>query len=344
MQAEALIAYIKNSLPHFDLLGPPESLRGGLLNYVWRMPAKPHSFIAKYTPPFIASAPQIAMDAARTKFEANALRWWGEQTSLNDSIRPPHLLYADGERSLILMEDIGPVPDLGESLKNSSLEEASFMGQQIGNFLAQLHRSTFQDQGLAKRFQNTGVLSVRLAVQYNLLPSLERAGIPQAKEMADQISILGQWISQPGVCLIMGDLWPASILVSQTGLRIIDWEFAHFGWPVQDVAHLVAHLWMQADRASTQEHVMAVQSCLDSFLEAYFTGFAERLATGEAKRLYFVHMGAEILARTIGDFQAGYLYDGLLHDDPLIQRAVNFASQCILSPATDSYFGPFFVI
>ncbi|MEL6654365.1 MAG: hypothetical protein AAFQ87_26560, partial [Bacteroidota bacterium] len=62
----------------------------------------------------------------------------------------------------------------------------------------------------------------------------------------------------------------------------------------------------------------------------------------EDRKLYFVHMGAEILARTIGRFQSGYLYEALDQNDPRIQSALAFATQCILRPAKDNAFGPFF--
>ena len=38
-----------------------------------------------------------------------------------------------------------------------------------------------------------------------------------------------------------------------------------------------------------------------------------------------VHFGAEILARTIGSFQNGYLYEGLDHSHPKIKEAVHVA-------------------
>ncbi|MEM6344449.1 MAG: phosphotransferase [Bacteroidota bacterium] len=344
MHAEVLIAYLRQHFPDLALSGPPVSLQGGLLNYVWRVPTLPNSIIAKYTPPYIASAPQIAMDATRSRFEAAALRWWDEQNSPLDTIRPPHLLHAFAERSLILMEDVGPAPDLAAALKQMDLPTATATGKLIGQFIAHLHHNTFQNTQLAHHFQNEGVQSVRLAVQYNLLPALQKAHIPQAQAIADRITEVGQWINQAGICLIMGDLWPPSILISDAGPRVIDWEFAHFGWPIQDVAHLSAHLWMQAHMAKDAAHREAVQNCLFSFLETYFTAFGERSAPIEPRRLYFVHVGAEILARTIGDFQAGYLYDGLVQSDLRMQEALDFAIESILSPATDSFFGPFFAI
>ncbi|MEL6842255.1 MAG: phosphotransferase [Bacteroidota bacterium] len=340
---EALIRYLRGVLPHYDFLRLPESLSGGLLNYVWRVAAKPASIIVKQSPPFIASAPQIEMDASRNAFEAKALRWGEQQVALFDeAICIPKLIHADKARSLLIMEDVGHGPDLAQWLAQAAPQHASVLGSQIGAFLARLHSSSFDDAQLAQDFDNQAVQRVRLSVQYNLGQALREAQIPQADEIAKRIQQVGQAIYQPGICLIMGDLWPPSLLKVPGGLCVIDWEFAHYGWPVQDVAHLAAHLWMQSHMATNQQHTQAAMDCLFSFLKTYFAAFGERLAAQEDRSLYFVHVGAEILARTIGSFQSGYLYEALEPSDPRMQTALAFAYQCILHPAKDNLFGPFF--
>lgn len=56
-----------------------------------------------------------------------------------------------------------------------------------------------------------------------------------------------------GVCFTHGDAWLPSYMVraethkgTDASLAAIDWEFCHWGWPVQDVAHTFAHIWMHA--------------------------------------------------------------------------------------------------
>ena len=45
-----------------------------------------------------------------------------------------------------------------------------------------------------------------------------------------------------------------------------------------------------------------------------------------------IHFGAEIIVRTIGPFQQGYLFDGLSIDTPILQGAIQYAAQCIREP------------
>ncbi|MEL7339889.1 MAG: aminoglycoside phosphotransferase family protein [Bacteroidota bacterium] len=342
---EALLQYCQGALPQYDVLGPPQALSGGLLNYVWRIPARPSSFIAKQSPPYIASAPLIEMDASRNAFEARALQWGEKQSKLfSEAIRMPHFLHVDDKRSLLLMEDVGQGPDLGQWLAQTHPKSAYALGAKLGSFLARLHSSSLDNPQLAQDFDNQPVQQVRLELQYNLGQALREAQIPRADQIDKRIRQVGRAISQPGICLIMGDLWPPSLLKVESGLRIIDWEFAHYGWPVQDVAHLAAHLWMHQHMASTHDHKLSVINCLFSFLETYFAAFGERLATLEDRNLYFVHVGAEILARTIGDFQNGYLYADCSLEDQQMRDAVDFAVQCIVDPPKDSAWGIFFTV
>lgn len=135
----------------------------------------------------------------------------------------------------------------------------------------------------------------------------------------------GELLQELGKVLIMGDLWLPSIFVTTNGLRIIDWELSHFGRPSQDIGHLVAHLWMHQHRFAGQSTAKTAKLIREGFLTAY------RSALGDSFDEVFglagvresaIHFGSEVLTRTVGNFQKGYLYEGLPWDHPLIQAAV----------------------
>ena len=74
-------------------------------------------------------------------------------------------------------------------------------------------------------------------------------GVPDAAELGARARDLGRRLLEKGPDFVMGDLWPASVLVSRDGvLHVIDWELSTRGRPCQDLGHLVAHLWMGAGR------------------------------------------------------------------------------------------------
>jgi hypothetical protein len=51
--------------------------------------------------------------------------------------------------------------------------------------------------------------------------------------------------------------------------------------------------------------------------------------TEEDERDFQIHFGAEILARTLGNFQKNYLYDGLAPEHPVIREAAREACRWI---------------
>jgi len=133
----------------------------------------------------------------------------------------------------------------------------------------------------------------------------------------------------------MGDLWTPSVIVTESGLRLIDWELAHFGHPSQDVGHFAAHLWMVAHRAVNSQIALNARTILNHFLESYRVVMGDEFDTlfgVEGVRESSVHVGSEILTRAVGAFQNDYLYGGLSPDHPIIQEAVQTASAHILNP------------
>jgi 5-methylthioribose kinase len=161
------------------------------------------------------------------------------------------------------------------------------------------------------------------------------AGLPDADELGRKALALGEELQSPGVCLIHGGLWPPSILITGDGLHIIDWELTHFGHPAQDVGHLSSHLWMHEHRALTPEAADRARATLRDLLSTYRLGLGsafDEVFGARGVRQSTVHFGAEILMRTVGPFQQGYLYEGLAVNAPALREAVRVAARHIRSP------------
>ena len=236
------------------------------------------------------------------------------------------------------MEDVGTAPDLGAWLHAAPRTPAAAhdAGRTLGAFVGSLHRMTLDDAQLAPRFRNLVIQQTRLEVQYRGVAEMcENAGLPDARRLGEAAVALGEALLAPGRCLLMGDLWPASVLVTPEGMRLIDWEFAHFGRPLQDVAHFAAHLWMLAHRASDAARADAARALLGAFHGAY------RRALGPAHAALFdaeelrgcaVHFACEILVRTTGPFREGYLYEDLPPGSAVIREAVAVAAEHLRRP------------
>jgi len=333
-----LLAFARKFVPDVAENLPLEELQGGSLNFVWRIRSlSGKSYIIKYAPPYVASLPHIAFDNSRILFEAGILKAFQfrrELDQLNGSdMRPPQYLGHDTDRYLLLMEDVGGRPNLLNAVRRSDYYFAD-LGTRLGSYIARLHAQTYQNQWFAENFANLPVQQTRLQLQYNgCLEFYRRAALPDADLIGKRCRRLGEKLNAVGKCLIMGDLWPYSILPGRREIRLIDWELVHFGHPAQDVAHLAAHLWMMSQRASGQSQKKRIDQFRQSFITSYrmlVSKLRPDLITAEDGRDFQIHFGAEILARTLGNFQQNYLYDGLPPDHPVIRAAAEEARKWIL--------------
>lgn len=321
----------------------------GNLNYVWRVPGHDQSVIVKYAPPHIATDPDTPLDPSRLRIEARCLSALGSggplNTLIDESLRPPEVINVDPDVPVLVMEDIGDVPSLHRWLWEADPEElskTSEYGLKLGRFIGGLHAKTRDEADYAEAFDNRSMQETRLAVQYQgVADMLSRAGVTDAGVLGEKAESLGEALLDPGRCLTMGDLWPPSVLVGGGRLRLIDWELAHYGRPLQDVAHWLAHLWMMAHRAPSATVAGGVEDLHASFVEGYRESLDEAqgsLWTPQEERDAAIHFGAEILVRTVGPFQAHYLYAGLEPDHAAVQEAVTRAASSIRDPRRTDLF------
>ncbi|MGD2178738.1 MAG: phosphotransferase [Anaerolineae bacterium] len=349
---EELLEHLHRRLPEFTATAAPKRIRLGYLNYVFRVQGEPEPLIVKVTLPYAAAMPQVPLDQLRLDIEARSLAAFEPGGALervgSAAVRPPRPLDFDELRHILVMEDVGQAPNLGAWLAEGGavgeILDGQRPGQLLGRFIAALHRKSFADPQLLVDFDNSAIQRSRLNLHYGAVGDMcRKAGLPDADQLGRKAVTLGEQLQCPGVCIIQGDLWPPSILITLDGLRIVDWELAHYGHPAQDVGHLSSHLGMHAHRASTSEAADRARDTLRDFLSTYRSGLGD--AFGEVfgargARQSTVHFGAEILMRTVGAFQDGYLYEGLAVDAPALQQAVQVAARHIRSPERVDTFAP----
>ena len=331
---EDIARFIEHHTPHLKVSKPPIPLKGGLMNHVWKVPGEPYPVILKHAPPYIATVPEIELDDSRIIFEAEALQAFldgGDLSSIpSPSIRPPKLLFRHDESHVILLEDIGDSVDLAVWLGHSKHTTEKF-GELLGRFIGALHRISFGKPDFAQLFDNHAIQKTRYNVQYESIgPLCLGAGIEDAEDLGLKARQLGTRLLQEGACLIMGDLWPASVHVTPSGLRIIDWEFVHYGNPAQDIAHFASHLWMLQHRLPASKE--AILSFWDNFATSYTSeieSIHDLLWTAPVYEDASIHFGSELLVRTIGPFKQSYLYDDLPDNDPLLNQAITQATSRI---------------
>ena len=333
---EDILQHLRCVLPDFEANKLPELLTGGLVNYVWRVGGYPRPVVVKSAPPYIATVPDIRLDSWRIIIEGRIMAAFSPGGLLagigGNKIRPPQLIDLDEGERILVMEDLGDNPDFGAWLFQNRPQEASGgdIGRIVGAFIGGLHACSHNDQKMAQAFYNAPIQRVRLESHYRGIRDLcLRAGLPDADALGREAVAFGELLQQPGLCVIMGDLWPRSLLITAKGVRIIDWEFAHYGRPAQDVGHLAAHLWIHYHCAPNDQAAAQAQAALHAFLTHYRLALGPRFETlfGPAgARESAIHFGAEVLVRALGTFQNGYLYEGLSPDEAKVKEAVEVAA------------------
>ncbi|MFB6263931.1 MAG: phosphotransferase [Bradymonadaceae bacterium] len=343
---ERIAEVVESIVGDFEYAGGVTELPGGLLNRVWRVEGRERSVVAKHAPPYVASRPEVPLDPVRVEFEARALELFEPDRPLrgllSDEVRPPAALGLSTDHSMLAMEDLGDAPDLTRVAAEAADEGGTSpgaAGERLGWFAAGLHALSSDDDEIRGAFQNEPVRETRRELQYEpIADRLDEAGYDDAVELGSRAVALADRIDREGRCLIMGDLWPRSVLVVAGGLRLIDWEFADWGWPAQDVGHLAAHAWMQAHRASNPADERAWREFGRWFVGTYRDRMLEHewgLIGEPFERHVGIHVGAEILARTIGAFRADYVYAGLEQGDAALDEAVDRAVEALREPARE---------
>ena len=335
--AEQLLDYVAQALPRFQPQGQPLPLSGGNLNHVSRLAGRPKPLVIKQAPPYVAKQPDIPLDPSRLLIEAAALQTLAQGGPLaavaSDRARPPHPQHLDTQAHILIMEDLGELPDLAQALRQPDSQPEQ-LGRDLGQFIGQLHGLSLNDLHLAQRFDNRAMQESRNHVQYQQLGALCGAtGLTGTDTMGARALSLGQAFLQPGQCLTQGDLWPASILVDDGRLRLIDWELCHFGQAAQDLGHFGAHCWMQAHRAPDLAQARRWRQVWEAFVTTYraeTTLESDSLLSEDNRRQSQWHAGAEIIMRCLGPFQAGYLYEGLNYHQASVQEALAQAQTFLL--------------
>ncbi|WP_340102936.1 phosphotransferase [Rhodohalobacter sp. 8-1] len=335
---DQLIKILHENVPEFSFSGEIDCLSGGNINVVWRAKGETNVII-KHAPPHIAVNPDVPLSDFRIDFEARALMALnkGGQFSeiTGEEIRPPELIAYDKERSLIIMEDVGDFQQLNKlDIVNHSPEQ---IGKRLGQFIGNLHRTTFHDEKFGSEFRNLDIQNVRNQLQYQ--SAHEYADVPDStlqNKLQKKSSNLGHRLLKPGKCLIMGDLWPPSVLVNKSDdIRLIDWEFVHFGRPLQDIGHFAAHCRMQQHIAKSEAVYDFWTETWREFWSAYreSTGsFYDDLFDTEELNDMGVHIGTEILVRAFGPFKDGYVYEPFDKTHSVLDEAKEMSIDFILNP------------
>jgi 5-methylthioribose kinase len=268
-----------------------QQLGGGVSNVVLAVTGGGASVVVKQALPRLRVPDEWLAKRERAIGEADGL-------TLAREITPGHvpaLLDLDRPRCALT---IAAAPDTWVTWKSRLLAGAvdEAVAARLGGILAAWQRATFGDETVARRFADYEAFEQLRVDPFYRTVALRRP------ELAEPIDACIRQMESTHLCLVHGDYSPKNVLVGD-GVWVIDFEVAHYGDPVFDVAFMLHHLLLKLVHVPRSSREL--ERCVNGFWQAYRTAVPGRLLP-ELDYL-LAHVGALMAARVDGKSPAEYL-------------------------------------
>ena len=286
-----------------------EVLTGGVSCVVLAVASDEREVVVKQALPELKTKAKWVADQRRAIVEAEAMRVY--QSITPDSV--PELLDCDAANFTLTMSRL---PNTCTNWKQDMLEGRIHpeMGEKLGKILAKWHNTTAADEAIKAKFME-GELFEQLRVS-----PFYRAVAAKNPNLQAVINSLIDEITNEKIALVHGDFSPKNILATSDHSPIVlDFEVAHTGNPVFDLAFVSAHLLCKTIRTQSPAEKAAITKTAVNFLSSY----REDTRISIAKTLP-QHVALIALARVEGVSPVNYL------DEPAQQKLVALTNAALL--------------
>ncbi len=286
-----------------------EVLTGGVSCVVLAVASDEREIVVKQALPELKTKAKWVADQRRAIVEAEAMRVY--QSITPDSV--PGLLDCDAANFTLTMSRL---PNTCTNWKQDMLEGRIHpeMGEKLGKILAKWHNTTAVDEAIKAKFME-GELFEQLRVS-----PFYRAVAAKNPNLQVVIYSLIEEITTEKIALVHGDFSPKNILATSDHSPIVlDFEVAHTGNPVFDLAFVSAHLLCKTIRTQSPTEKAAITKTAVNFLSSYreYT----RISIAETLPQ---HVALIALARVEGVSPVNYL------DEPAQQKLVALTNNALL--------------
>ncbi len=289
------------------------ALTGGVSCDIWKVEDGGRVFAVKRALPKLRVAAEWLADPGRNFHEQEYIRYVAG--FLPDAV--PRIVFSDPNADFFAMEFLGgEFSDWKKSLLAGHAD--SLVAERAGSTLARIHRESWLDPDLARRFAtDKNFYDLRIAAY--LLAAADKNPV-----VADSIRAEAARLGATKLALVHGDYSPKNLMVAPGRLVVLDCEVAWFGDPAFDMAFLLNHLLLKG-----LHHAPAggpFYKLVEAFLLSYRT--TNPLHSSEVESRTSLLLPMLTLARVDGKSPAEYLVD---EDKKNFVRA--FATQAIQTPA-----------
>lgn len=275
-----------------ETIGRPVALTGGVSNVVLAVRDREgRDLVVKQSLERLKVAAEWSAPQRRILAEASGLQIMREV----EPTAAPAVIETDPERMVLVIEGAPAGSDDWKTILLGDDIDAT-VAARVGELSGRLHAMT------ATRPLPPNLESDRESFEALRLDPYHLEVARRMPELDREIRAVVEKIRETRECLVHGDLSPKNMLILPDGrIWFIDFEVAHRGDPVFDVAFLLTHLLLKAVRAPHRAKEFTV--LMTVFLEAY------RAASGrrpEEPHL-LAQIGCLVLARIVGKSPVDYL-------------------------------------
>jgi aminoglycoside phosphotransferase (APT) family kinase protein len=210
----------------------------------------------------------------------------------------PPLLDVDAEAHTITM---AAAPSAWQAWKERLLEGVAepAVGQRLGFLLGTWHLTTSQHRDDLAELEDLEVFDQLRIDPYHRTVAARHPDL--ARQVASAAAAL---LASPSRrCLVHGDFSPKNVLLGEEGLWVIDFEVAHVGNPVFDLAFLTTHLVLKSLHRPAASDLY--RGCASEFLGTYREVAGDGLVPSDES--LGLQVGCLLLARVDGKSPAEYL-------------------------------------
>jgi len=271
-----------------------EVLTGGISNVVLGISGQGKDLVLKQALPQLKVREEWTADQRRTLVEARAIETLHSITPLN----VPTLVSLDPERFVLILKRAPRSMRIWKDDLLTGVIDPKIAGD-LGSVLGQWHQVSSQDEEILAEFCEDALFEqLRIEPFYRTLRA-------KYGEIADRIDELIRDLESSKKALVHGDYSPKNILVEKDSATIIlDYEVAHTGNPVFDLAFLLGHLLCKQEHFIDREIKMALATAAMEFISKYEATYRD----GVAHTLPW-HIAVIALARVDGKSPVNYLSD-----------------------------------
>lgn len=304
-----------------DVSARVEALAWGVSNVVLRvMPNGRDDFVLKQSRAQLRTADPWFSRLDRIWREMGVMRVLAERLPAGVV---PHVLFEDREQYLFGMEAAPADHTVWKQLLLQGQPSAQIAAK-LGEYLAEIHRTTAFDDELAEAWGDTEVF-----VQLRVDPFYRRVAAAHPEVQPAIFAMIDEMFATR-ICLVHADFSPKNVLVHRGGITLVDFETGHYGDPAFDLGFFLSHLLLKTVLHAGRFDEYAALT--ESFWTRYHAGLEplagrRQFAPRELERRTLAHLAGCMWARIDGTSKVDYL------PDPAAQEAVRrFCRSLLLDP------------